>query len=161
MKNNLKNIFSSSKLFNIFQKHHWYTLTNSENHHFYYEGEIADYYLIISYNNNIINFDYTLDLAIPKDKINDLLILINFVNQKNRNGFFIYDFKVNKVKFQINRQFFSKIKNKIIEDVIEQNLNITQHLFCNFALATHNLIYTEKIDQSYLKLMFMKIEGYA
>ena len=161
MINNLKKIFSTPKLFYIFQKHHWHTLSNSEHYHFNYKGEIADYYLIINYNNNIINFEYTLDIAVPEDKIKDLLILINFVNQKNGKGFFIYDFKVNKIKFHINRQFFVKLKNKIIVDVIEENLNITKHLFYNFALATHNLIYAEKIDQSYLELMFMKIEGYA
>ncbi len=162
MTNILKNIFSTSKLSYIFQKYHWHIFSNSENHyHFNYQGEIADYYLIVSCNNNTIKFEYTLDIPAPEDKIHDLLLLINFVNQKTENGFFIYDFKVNKVKFHINREYFVKLKNKIIEDVIEENLNITKHLFCNFSLATHNLIYAEKIDQSYLELMFLKIEGYA
>ena len=154
MINNLKKIFSTPKLFYIFQKHHWHTLSNSEHYHFNYKGEIADYYLIVSYNNNSIKFEYTLDIEVPIYKINDLLILINFVNQKTGNGFFIYDFKINKVKFYINRQYFVKLKNKILEDVIEENLNISKHLFSNFALATHNLIYAEKIDLSYLELMF-------
>ena len=161
MTNNIKNIFLTTKLSYIFQKHHWQTLSNSKNYHFNYQGEIADYYLIVSYDNNSIKFEYTLDIEAPTDKINELLILINFVNQKTGNGFFIYDLKVNKVKFNINRQYFAKLKNKILEDVVEENLNITKHLFSNFALATHNLIYAEKIDQSYLELMFLKIEGYA
>ena len=156
-----KNIFSNSKLYYIFQKHHWHILSNSKNYNFNYKGEIADYYLAVSYNNNIIKFEYTLDLEIPEDKINELMILINFVNQKTENGFFIYDFKINKPKFHLNRQYFVKFKNKIIEEVIEENLNMTNHLFCNFILATHNLIYAEKLDQSCLELMFLKIEGYA
>ena len=161
MTNVYKNILSSTKLSYIFQKHNWHILSNSKNYHFNYRGEIADYYLIVSYNNNSIKFEYTLDIDVPIDKINDLLTLINFVNQKTGNGFFIYDFKVNKVKFYINGQYFVKLKNKILEDVIEENLNISKHLFSNFALATHNIIYAEKTDQSYLELMFSKIEGYA
>ena len=158
----LKNIISASRLSYIFQKHHWRILSYSEkNYHFNYQGDIADYNLIVSYNNNTIKFEYILDIYVPEDKINDLLILINFVNQKTRNGFFIYDFKVNEVKFNINLENYVKLKNKIIEDVIEENLYITKHLFFNFALATHNLIYAEKIDQNYLELMFLKIEGYA
>ena len=161
MTNSLKNIFSDHTLSYIFQKHHWHSVSNSKNYHFNYKGEIADYYLTVSYNNNIIKFEYTLDIEIPDYKISDLLLLINFVNQKNGNGFFIYDFKVNRVKFHISRQYFVKLKNKIIEDVIEDNLNITNHLFCNFALAIHNLVYAEQIDQNCLELMFLKIEGYA
>jgi len=161
MTNNLKNIFPTPKLFYIFQKYDWHILSNSENYHFNYQGEIADYYLTVSYNNKIIKFEYILDITVPEEKLNDLLILMNFVNQKTSNGFFIYDFEVNKVKFHIKRDVLVKLKNRVIEDVIEQNLNITKHLFYNFALATHNLIYAEKIDQNYLELMFLKIEGYA
>ena len=54
-----------------------------------------------------------------------------------------------------------EVKNKIIEDVIEGNLNITNYLFRDFTLAVHNLVYSEKIDQSSFQLMFLKIEGYA
>ena len=43
------------------------------------------------------------------------------------------------------------------EDVIEENLNITNYLFRDFALAIHNLVYSEKIDQSSFQLMFLKI----
>ena len=88
-------------------------------------------------------------------------MLINFVNQKTRDGFFIYDLEANIVKFYINKQYFVKLTYKLIEDVIEKNLNITNYLFCNFVLATHNLIYAEKKDQSYIELMFLEIEGYA
>ena len=91
MTNELKNIFLTTELFNIFQKHDWYLLSNSEkNCYFNYRGEIADYYLMLSYNNNTIKFNYTLDLDVPKDKMNDLLILINLVNQKSKDGFFVY-----------------------------------------------------------------------
>ena len=146
----LKNNFFTPKLSNIFKKYH-----------FNYKGEIADYYLTVNYNYNIIEFNYTLDIDVPKDKINDLLILISYVNKKNRDGFFMYDLEVNKVKFQINRRYPVKLKNRILEDAIEDNLNITNSLFHNFTLATHNLIYAEKQDQSYFELMFMEIEGHA
>jgi hypothetical protein len=162
MTNELKNIFFTTELSNIFQKHHWHMLSNSdEKYHFNYRGEIADYYLMLSYNNNTIKFNYTLDIEVPKDKINDLLMLINFVNQKNQDGFFVFDFEVNKVKFYFNKQCFLKLKKKILEDVIEENLNRTNSLFLNFTLAIHNLVYSEKIDQSSFQLMFLKIEGCA
>ena len=162
MRDELKNIFNTPNLLNIFQKHCWQIPLKSEkNYHFNYQGEIADYYLIITHSFNIIKFDYTLDIYIPNDKLDDLLILINFVNKKYRDGFFIYDIETNKIKFYINKQYLVKLKTRIIEDLIEDNLNITNPLFRNFALATHYLIYAEKIDQSYLELMFLEIEGYA
>ena len=157
-----KNIFATVQLSYIFQKHHWHMLSNSgKNYHFNYQGEIADYYLIVSHNYNYIQFDYTLDIEVPRDKINELQKLINFVNKKTKNGFFIYDLEVDKVKFHIIKQYFVKLKNKTIEDVIEENLNLTNYLFRNFTLATHNLIYAEKTDQNYIKLMFMEVEGCA
>ena len=162
MKDELKNNFFTSKLSYIFQKHHWLVLSNSDkNYHLNYQGEIADYYLIISYNYNSIQFDYTLDIEVPKDRINELLELINFINQIIQNGFFIYDLEANKVKFCTSKQYFVNFKNEIIEDFIEKNLNITNYLFRNFTLATHSLIYAEKKDQSYIELMFMEIEGHA
>ena len=162
MTNELKNIFFTTELSNIFQKHDWHMLSNSEkNYHFNYRGEIADYYLMLSYNNNTIKFNYTLDIEVPKDKINDLLMLINFVNQKNQDGFFVFDLEVNKVKFYFNKQYFLKLKKKILVDVIEENLNRTNSLFRNFALAIHNLVYSEKIDPISFQLMFLKIEGCA
>ncbi len=162
MNDELKNIIFTHKICNIFQKHHWRISSNSDkNFHFNYQGEIADYYLIVSYNYNYIQFDYTLDIEVPRDKINELQNLINFVNQKTKNGFFIYDLEADKINFYIIEQYFVQLKTKIIEDVIEENLNLTNYLFRNFTLATHNLIYAEKTDQNYIELMFMEVEGYA
>ena len=162
MTDELKNIFFTPKLSSIFKKHHWSISSNYEEHyHFNYQGEIADYYLIVSHNYNYIQFDYTLDIEVPTDKINELQKLINFVNQKTQTGFFIHDMEANKVKFYISKLYFVKLKNKIIENFIEENLNISNYLFRNFTLATHNLMYAEKIDQSYMELMFMEVEGYA
>ena len=130
MTNGLKDLFSTLQLSHVFQKHNWHILTNSEKKYYLnYRGEIADYQLILSYNDNAVKFNYTLDIEIPKDKINDLLILINFVNQKIQDGFFVYDFKVNKVIFNIKRKYFKQLKNDKIKDVIEDNLYITKHLF--------------------------------
>ena len=122
----LKNIFSNPQLSYIFKKHHWHIISKSKkNYHFNYKGEIADYYLIVSFSYNCIDFHYTLDLGVPRDKINELLKLINFVNQKTRDGFFLYDLETNKIKFYNNKQYLVKLKNKILEGVIEENLNIT------------------------------------
>ena len=158
----ITNIFLTPKLSSIFQKHHWYILSNpKKNFHFNYQGEIADYYLIVSYSYNYIQFDYTLDLEVPEGKIYLLLKLINFVNQKTRVGFFIYDLKANKVKFKMNIKYFINLKYRFVEDVIEEKLTTVNYLFNNFSLATHNLMYTEKIDQSHIELMFLEVEGSA
>ena len=162
MTDEMKNIFFSPKFYNIFQKHDWVILSSFENnYHFNYQGEIADYYLMVYNNYDSIKFDYTLDIEVPKDKINELLKLMNFINQNTQNGCFIYDLEANNIKFYVNQQYPVKLKNMIIEDVIEENLNITNYLFRYFTLATHNLIYAEKIDQSYIELMFMEIKGHA
>ena len=130
MNDELKNIIFTHKISNIFQKYHWFIPSNCDkNFNFIYQGEIADYYLVVSYNYNYIHFDYTLDIEVPRDKINELQKLINFVNQKTKNGFLIYDLEAYKVKFHIIKQYFEKLNNKIIEDVIEENLNLTNYLF--------------------------------
>ena len=162
MTDELKNIIFNHKISNIFQKYHWFIDSNfDKKFQLNFQGEIADYYLIVSHNYNYLQFDYTLDIEVPRDKINELQKLISFVNQKTQTGFFIYDLETDKVKFFISKQYSVKLKNKIMEDFIEENLNITNYLFRNFTLATHNLIYAEKIDQSYIELMFMEVEGYA
>lgn len=162
MTDSIKNMFFSPELYSLFLKYDWQILSNSEKKYFFnYKGEIADYYLKVSYYNNVIKFNYTLDLEFPKDKINDLLLLINFVNQKTKDGYFIYDSEFNKIRFQINKQCFTKFQNKIIKILIEENLIQTNYLFHNFAQATHNLVYAEKIDHNLIDLMFFEIEGNA
>ncbi len=162
MKEEQKNFFFTPQLFNIFQKHDWHILSNSKkNVYFHYRGEIADYYLMLSYNKHTIKFNYTLDIMIPKDKIKDLLMLINFLNQNTKDGFFTYNLEANKIKFDVNKQYFVKSENNILKDIIEKNLITAKYIFRNFSLATHNLIYAEKIDRNSFGLMFSKIEGCA
>ena len=63
MTNGLKDLFSTLQLSHVFQKHNWHILTNSEKKYYLnYRGEIADYYLILSYNDNTIKFNYSLDI---------------------------------------------------------------------------------------------------
>ena len=63
MNDGLKNIIFTHKIFNIFQKHHWFISLNCDkNVHFNYQGEIADYYLVVICNYNYIQFNYTLSL---------------------------------------------------------------------------------------------------
>ena len=66
--------------------------------HSYFVGDIADYYLNVHYDNGKINLKFTLDLEIPSNKRNELLILINIANQNSKEGFFVFDFKVKKIK---------------------------------------------------------------
>lgn len=162
MTDELNYVIFSTKVYNIFQKYHWHFHENTNDYyHFNYKGEIADYYLLISFNKKSLNFNYTLDIDVSRDKVHELLLLINFVNKKTPNGNFIYDLPVNKVKFKINMQYFPKLNIEIIEDFIEENLHSTNNLFHNFSQAAHNLIYAEKTDQNFMELMFSQIQGNA
>ena len=83
MNDALKNIIFTHKISNIFQKYHWLISSNSDkNFHFNYQGEIADYYLVVSYNYNYIQFDY---------------VELNFVDFQIINEKSIFSFLINKV----------------------------------------------------------------
>ena len=50
MENNLKNFFTSQELYNIFEKNSWkINSIDNDGYYFNYRGEIADYYLNISF----------------------------------------------------------------------------------------------------------------
>ena len=162
MDDNLKKIFISQELYNIFEKNSWkINSNNNDGFYFNYRGEIADYHLNISLKSQIIIFEYVLDLKFPKDKIYDLLILINFINQKSISGFFTLDIDGNIIKYKVTKCCANNLTNEFLAEFLENNLNFTQQLFRDFSFYLHNLIYNDKNSQDLMELMFLNIEGHA
>ena len=162
MENSIKNFFTSQELYNIFEKNSW-KISSSDNdgYYFNYRGEIADYYLNISFKNQIIIFEYVLDLEFPNDKISDLLILINFINQKSTGGYFIFELDSNIIKYKVTKFCANNLTSQFLAEFFETNLNFTKKLFHDFSLYLHNLIYNEKNSKDLMELMFLNIEGHA
>ena len=162
MEDNLKKIFASQELNNIFEKNSWKVNSNdNDGYYFNYSAEIADYYLSISFKNQIIIFEYVLDLEFPKDKVYDLLILINFINQKSIGGYFILELDSNIIKYKVTKCCANNLNSELLAEIFEKNLNFTKQLFHDFSLYLHNLIYNEKNSQDLMELMFLNIEGHA
>ena len=162
MTENLKSIFVSQGIYNIFEKYSWEIYTNSnDNYDFNYKGEIADYYLNISLKSQTIIFEYVLDMEFPKNKIYDLLLLINFINEKSIGGCFTFNLDRNIIKFNVSKNCVNPLANEFLVEFIETNLSFTHELFSNFTLYVHNLIYNEKTSEDLMELMFLNIEGHA
>jgi len=91
---NFNNIIISEEILNVFQKHSWKREAKSKfNYTFNYKGDIADYYLNVSHKEKKINFEYILDLQVPKNKIHDFFILINVINERSVDGYFTFNLK--------------------------------------------------------------------
>jgi len=162
MEDNLKKKFASQELNNIFEKNSWkISPSDNDSYYFNYRGEIADYYLNISFKSEIIIFEYVLDLEFPNDKIFDLLILINFINQKSTDGYFIFELDSNIIKYKVTKCCANNLTSEFLAEFFETNLNFTKQLFHDFSLYLHNLIYNEKNSQDLMELMFLNIEGHA
>ena len=162
MEDSLKNFFISQELHNIFEKNSWkVNFNHNDGYYFNYSAEIADYYLNISFNSQIIIFEYVLDLEFPKDKVYDLLILINFINQKSIDGYFTFELDSNIIKYKVTKCCANNLTSQFLAEFFETNLNFTKQLFHDFSLYLHNLIYNEKNSQDLMELMFLNIEGHA
>ena len=162
MTEELKKIIFSPQILDVFHRNDWIINNNPKyNYNYYFFGEIADYYLNIFYNKDKIYFQFTLNLEIPNKKLNDLLILINIANQNSEEGFFLFDFKVNKIKYNLISSDIVIIEGKNLQNFLKIKLSLTQSLFQNFVSGVHNLVYGEKIDFASLELLFLKNEGYA
>ena len=162
MEDNLKKIFTSQELNNIFEKNSWKVNSiENDGYYFNYSAEIADYYLNISFKSQIIIFEYVLDIEFPKDKVYDLLILINFINQKSIDGYFTFELNSNIIKYKVTKCCGNNLTNEYLSKFFEKNLNFTQKLFHDFSLYLHNLIYNEKNSEDLMELMFLNIEGHA
>ena len=76
-----ENAIVSDEIFKILQKYNWKIfLKSADTFVFNRNGEIADYYLNISYKEDKLYFDYTLDMDFPEKRIYDLYTLINYIN---------------------------------------------------------------------------------
>ena len=162
MTDELKKIIFSPQILNVFHKNDWKININSKDDYYsYFFGEITDYYLNIFNDKDKICFQFTLDIEIPESKLNELLILINFANQNLKEGFFVFDFNVMKIKY--NLIIFSPliIEEYILYNFLKTKLDLIVSLFHNFVSGVHNLFYGEKIENAALELLFMNNEGCA
>ena len=162
MTDELKKIIFSPQILNVFHKHDWKTNINSKgDYHSYFFGEITDYYLNIFDDKDKICFQFTLDLEIPKNKLNDLFILVNFANKNLKEGFFVFDFNVMKIKYNLIVFSPSIIEEYILHNFLNTKLDLIVSLFHNFVSGVHNLVYGEKIENAALELLFINNEGCA
>ena len=157
-----KNIITSEAMLNVLQKYSWVVHSKSKYKYIYnFDSDIADYYLNISFKDKSLNFEYVLDVDIPKNKIYDLFILINFVNEKSIEGYFTFNLKDNIIKYNFSKNCFDHFSNKIFLELIETNLKLTRDLFRDFLLQVHNFTYSDTSSQELTELMFLKTEGHA
>ena len=162
MTDELKKIIFSPQILNVFNKHDWKININSKSdYHSYFFGEITDYYLNIFDDKDQICFQFTLDVEIPGSKLNELFILINFANQNLKEGFFVFDFNVMKIKYNLIVFSPSIIEKYILYNFLKTKLDLIVILFHNFVSGVHNLVYGEKIENAALELLFMNNEGCA
>ena len=162
MTDELKKIMFSPQISKLFCEHNWVINTDSKGKfHSYFVGDIADYYLNVYHDNNKIYLQFTLDLGIPRDKINELLILINIANQNSKEGFFVFDFKLCKINFNLISPYSIKTEESFLDNFLKIKLDFTRSLFHNFVSGVHNLVYGEKIESASLELLFLNNEGCA
>ena len=162
MTDELKKIIFSPQISKVFSEHNWIINTDSKSKfHSFFIGDIADYYLNFHHDNDNIYLQFTLDIEIPNNKINELLILINIANQNSKEGFFVFDFKFCKIKYNLISPCFQKIDDIYLQDFLKINLDLTKSLFQNLVSGIHNLIYGEKFESAPLELLFMNSKGCA
>ena len=162
MTEELKKIIFSPQVLKVFNEHNWVINTDSKSKFYsYFVGDIADYYLNVHHENGKIYFQFTLDIEIPNNKINELLILINIANQNSKEGFFVFDFKFCKIKYNLISFYSIKTNESSLDDFLKIKLDFTNSLFHNFVSGVHNLAYGEKIESASLDLLFLNNEGCA
>ncbi len=162
MTDELKKIIFSPRISKVFSEHNWVINTNSKSKfHSYFVGDIANYYLNVQQDDGKICLQFALDIEIPKNKINELLILINIANQNLKEGFFVFDFKSWKINFNLISPYYLTIEDSSLDDFLKIKLNFTKSLFHNFICGIHNLFYGEKIGTASLELLFKNNEGCA
>ena len=162
MTDELKKIIFSKRISTVFNSHNWIINNESENKfHLYFVGEIADYYLNIYNDKDKIHFQFTLDIEVPENIKNELLMLINSANQNLKEGFFVFDFKSWKIKYNLILPNYSRKDEKLLHEFLKIKLQLIKSLFHNFASGIHSLVYGEKIEGASLELLFLNNEGCA
>ena len=162
MTDEIKKIIFSPQISKVFYEHNWVINTDPKSKfHSYFVGDIADYYLNVYHGNSKIYLQFTLDIGIPNDKINELLILINIANQNSKEGFFVFDFKFSKIKYNLISLYSIKKEESSLDDFFKIKLDFTKSLFHNFVSGIHNLVYGEKFESASLELLFINNKGCA
>ena len=111
MTDELKKIIFSPRISKVFSEHNRVINTDSKSKfHSYFVGEIADYYLNVDNDKDKIYLQFTLDIEIPKNIINELMILINIANQNSKEGFLVFDFKSYKIRYNLILPYSLKIE---------------------------------------------------
>ena len=162
MTDEFKKIFFSPRISKVFSEHNWVINTDSKGKfHSYFVGDIADYYLNVQHDDGKIYLKFALDVEIPKNKLNELLILINIANQNSKEGFFVFDFKFWKINFNLISPYYIKTEESSLDDFLKIKLDFIKSLFHNFVCGVHNLFYGEKNETASLELLFLNNKGYA
>ena len=162
MIDDFKNTIISDELYNILQKYNWKKfLKSKESFVFNRNGEIADYYLSISYEKERLYFDCVLDMEFPETRTYDLYKLINYINEKSEDGYFTLDFEKKIIKYKNSIFFPNTLSNRYLCDLIDSSLNIADQLVQSFTLSIHKLIYSETTVEELTGLMFVKVVGHA
>ena len=162
MTDELKKIIFSQQISKVFSEYNWVINKDSKSKfHSYSVGDIADYYLNVRHDNGKIYLQFTLDIEIPDNKFNELLILINIANQNSKEGFFVFDFKFWKIDFNLISPYYIKKEKSYFDNFLKIKLDFTKSLFHNFVCGVHNLFYGEKIEFASLELLFLNNKGSA
>ena len=162
MTDELKKIIFSRRISNVFNLHNWIINIDSKKmFHSYFVDEIADYYLNIYSDKDKIYFQFTLDIEIPENITNDLLMLINIANQNSKEGFFVLDITFWKIKYNLISPYYLRIEENCLHDFLKIKLDSTKNLFHNFVSGFHSLVYGEKIENASIELLFLNNEGCA
>ena len=162
MTDELKKIIFSPQISNVFRELNWIiNIDTKEKFHSYFIGEIANYYLKVNNDKDKIYLQFTLDIEIPKNIINELMILINIANQNSKEGFLFFDFKSYKIRYNLILPYFLKVEDTYLHDFLKINLDLTNSLFHNLVSGIHNLVYGEKIESTSLELLFIHNKGCA
>ena len=162
MTDELKKIMFSPQISNVFRELNWIiNIDTKKKFHSYFTGEIADYYLEVNNYKDKIYLQFTLDIEISEDIINEILILINIANQHLKEGFLVFDFKSCRIRYNLILPYILKIEDTYLHDFLKINLDLTNSLFHNLVFGIHNLVYGEKIESTSLELLFMHNKGCA
>ena len=106
-----------------------------------------------------------IDIILPN--YNSSLFITETINSvlnqsyKNWKLIIVDDFSDKKIKFKANQIFLEKYNKNNLNYVLEKNLSHINSLFHKFALAIHNLVYGEIIEQNIFELLFLNAEGNA
>ncbi len=162
MINDLKNNIVSDKFCNVLQKYNWKKIKYSQGSFiFNRNGEIADYFLNITYKNERLFFECILEMDFPDYIILDLFKLINQINDKSYDGHFIYDEQNKSIKYKNSVIFANQFSNTALYNILDTNLSVVDELVECFTLSIHKLIYTEITVEEISQLMFVKAIGHA